>query len=113
MVNPNRIKNYLFPEVSGNNAGRQITQNTDFVINGELLRMEVFSNFTGSVIVRQSGNNITFLNGTATSGTTKWETFSLSNTTGSFVTNSPLQFIISGLMSGTAIKAGPAQLIYR
>jgi hypothetical protein len=113
MVNPYRIKSYLFPVAVSSNAGSIITQYTDFIINGDLLRFDVCSNFTGSVILKQSGLTIAWLNATVTSGTSKWETFPFINTTGSFVTNSIVQFMVSGLMSGTTKFAGPAEILYR
>ena len=113
MVRDTRIKNYIFLEASGNNVGSTITQYTDHVINGELLRVDTFGNYTGSLIVKQSGLNVPFLNATVTSGPSNWQSFYFTNNTGSFVTNSILQAIVSGLSSGTAIKAGPFEIIYR
>lgn len=113
MVRDIRIKSYIFPNTSANSVASGTALYTDHAINGELLRVDSFSNYTGSLIIRQSGNNITFLNGTATSGTNKWESFSFSNSTGSSVTNTILQLVISGLSSGTAITFGPIELSYR
>ena len=115
MVRDIRIKSYIFAPsgVNANNVGSATSIFTDHVLNGELLRVDSFSNYTGSLILRQSGLTSAFTNFTATSGTSKWESFSLSNTTGSFVTNSVLQLIISGLASGTSTLFGPIEVLYR
>jgi|SRR3990167_5810694 len=113
MVRDIRIKSYLFPEVSGDNIGSAITQYTDHVLNGELLRVDTFGNYTGSLILKQSGLNVPFVNGTVTSGPSNWQSFSFTNNTGSFMINSVLQFTISGLASGTVVKAGPVEVLYR
>src|SRR3990167_5263988 len=114
MVRDIRIKSYIFPNTAANSLGSATALYTNHVINGELLRVDSFSNYTGSLIIKQSGlANLSYLNGTATSGTNKWESFSFSNNTGSFVTNTVLQLIISGLSSGTANTFGPIELSYR
>lgn len=108
-----RIKEYLFLQASGNNAGSQNTQYTNHVLNGELLRVDSFGNYTGSLIIRQSGLTSAFLNTTATSGPSNWTSFSFSNTTGSFMINSILEVTVSGLASGTTTKFGPINILYR
>ena len=108
-----RIKVYWVAPITGNVAGSNYTAYTDSSINGELLRVDTFSNFTGSIVIKTSGQNIPFLNGTVTSGTSKWESFPLSNTTGSFVTNSTLFIGVSGVSSGTSVTIGPVQILYR
>lgn len=113
MVKDNRIQEIIFPQTAASNTGSANSLYSSGLINGELLRADSFSNYTGSLIIRQSGGIAAFLNGTATSGTNKFESFSLSNTTGSFVMNGILQLTISGLSSGTANVFGPVSVLYR
>lgn len=114
MVRDTRIKEYWFLQASGNNTGSQLIQYTNHSINGELLRIDSFSNYTGSLIIRPSGfTNYAFLNGTTTSGPNNWQSFSFSTSTGSFVANTVLEVTVSGLASGTATKFGPLALYYR
>jgi hypothetical protein len=113
MVRDSRIKTYLFGAVSADNVGSKITLFTDHSLNGELLRIETFSNYTGSLSIRQSGLSVAFLDATVTSGTNKWETFSFTNTTGSFVLFGPAQVVVSGVPSGTANVVGPINILYR
>lgn len=113
MVRDNRIKSYLFSAVSADNTGSKITQFTEHPLNGELLRIETASNYTGSLSFRQSGLNVSFCDVTITSGTAKWETIPFINTTGSFVLFGHGQLVISGVASGTANVVGPVQILYR
>ena len=106
-----RIKDYLFLEASGN--ATTVTQYTDHVINGEILRINAFANFTGSVILRDSGTSLTFVNYSVASGTNTWAHNSFLNTTGSFVVNNILSLAVGSLVSGTALKFGPIQVMYR
>jgi hypothetical protein len=111
MTKDNRIQTYNQLPFSGNAV---MPMNfTSEVINGELLRLDVFSNFTGSVRVSKSGNDLALINATVTSGTNTWVSFPLSNTTGSFISNDVLKIGASGITSGTAVVCGPMTLYYR
>ena len=113
MVNPYRIKEYIFPQIVADNVGSQLTQYSANIINGEVLRIDNFSNYTGSLILKQSGLNVAWTNLTTTSGTNKYESLSFTNNTGSFVINGIFQLIISGVSSGTGVNVGPVSILYR
>ena len=113
MVRDIRIKEYIFDQASANSVGSQVNQYSSHPLNGEILRVDNFSNYTGSIILRQSGLNVAWLNATTASGTNKWESFPFINTTGSFVTNGIVQLTISGVASGTANVLGPVSILYR
>lgn len=118
MVNSYRVKDYTFPVGVASTVGSVNTQYTPFVVNGDILKIDCMSNFTGSLILAPSGNNVAnvlnaFCNFTTASGTNKVQSFPFINTTGSFTINSPLMLVISGLMSGTAITYGPITVLYR
>lgn len=111
MVRDNIIKTYTFLETNGNS--NTIDQYSDYPINGEVLRINTFSNFTGSVILRESGTSALFSNHTSTSGTNSWTTIPFSNTTGSFMLNDHLFLRIGSATSGTAHRIGPITVLYR
>ena len=113
MVNSIRIKEYVFPVASGLSVGSYYGVYSEHSLNGEILKVTTFSNFTGSLAIKQSGLNTLFLDGTITSGTAKYESFSFTNNTGSFVINSPIMLTISGVPSGTAVRLGPVSVLYR
>lgn len=113
MVNGYRIKEYTFANTAASDTGSNNVLYSQVDINGEVLRIDSFSNYTGSIYARISGYTVPFLNATATSGTNKWETFPLTNNTGSFVMNGTLQLGVSGLASGTANTFGPISVVYR
>lgn len=114
MVRDIRIKEYIFSQFNADNVGSKLTAYTNHVLNGEILRIESLSNYTGSLIVQQSGTfAVTFLNGTTASGTSKVESYPFSNAVGSFVTNDIVTLMVSGLASGTGVIAGPFRLLYR
>ena len=111
MVRDTRIKDYIFPQTVGN--ATTITQYTDHVLNGEVLRVNAFANFTGSVIIKESGTALSFCNYTVTSGTNAWSNFNFSNTTGSFCVNNNLYLTVGSLASGTGVVFGPVVVYYR
>lgn len=111
MVRENRVKDYSFPQAAGN--ATTVTQHTNHVLNGELLRVNAFANFTGSVILQESGTNLSICNYTVTSGTNTWANFNFSTTTGSFCINNNLVLTVGSLASGTAVVYGPVQVFYR
>lgn len=107
----NRIKDFIFPQAAGN--ATTVSQFTDHVLNGELLRVNAFANFTGSVILKESGTNLAICNYSVTSGTNTWNNFNFTTTTGSFCINNNLQLNVGSLTSGTAVLYGPIQVFYR
>jgi len=111
MVRENRIKDYTFQAIAGD--ATTITQYTNHVLNGELLRVNSFANFTGSVILKESGTGLQFCNYSVTSGTNTWNNFNFSTTTGSFCINNNLSLTVGSLASGTAVVFGPLQIFYR
>lgn len=111
MVRDIRIKEYIFPQGAGSATTMQ--QYTDHSINGELLRVIAQSNFTGSVILQESGTGNTFCNYTSTSGTNAFGNFNFTVTTGSFTTNGPILLTVGSLASGTAVLYGPIKVLYR
>jgi hypothetical protein len=112
MVRDNRIKTYYVQSIQGrSNFSNEFT---DHVLNGELLRVRYLSNFTGSLVITESGTNTIFLNISSTSGTNSWNSSSFSNTTGSFCINDNLRIGISGAnISGTNALYGPIEVLYR
>ena len=118
MVNCVRIKEYIFPVTASNVVGSKVIQYSTHSINGEILRIDSNSNFTGSIILARSGTSTTTIsqalcNFTATSGTNNLQVFPFSNTTGSFVMNSEVMLCVSGWQSGTGINIGPISVLYR
>jgi hypothetical protein len=111
MVRDNRIKEYRFVVASGN--ANHLTQYTNHILNGEILRIDNYSNYTGSIQLYVSGQTVKMTDFTSTSGTGKWEYFPLTNTTGSFVVNAPMQLVTSGTASGTNVVIGPISILYR
>lgn len=79
---------------------------------GKLLRIDSFSNYTGSIQVYISGDNVKLCDFTTGSDTNKWEHFPFNNQTGSFVINGPIRLVVSGILSGTSTTIGPIQIIY-
>lgn len=110
MVDSFRIKEYIFPAILTNHVNN--TSGVSHSLNGELLKVIVTSNFTGSAIIKDE-HDITLANITNSSGTATYTQFNFTNTTGSFVVNGPItcQFI-SGT-SGTGNLLGPVEVYYR
>ena len=120
MVNPYRIKEYIFSAVSMNDAdysaaGSLLTKYTSFPINGEVVKVRTSSNFTGSVIVGVSGGLVAdvWTNTSISSGTGKINNISFTNNTGSFAVNDIIKLVISGALSGTNTLIGPVSILYR
>jgi len=111
MVRDIRIKEYRFPQADGNETFPSVW--TDHAINGELLRVVATANFTGSIILTESGTGITFCNFTVTSGTNLSQNENFTVTTGSFTTNTLLNMQIGSLESGTGVVYGPVSVLYR
>ena len=107
----NWIKDFTFQSTAGN--ATTITQYSDHVLNGELLRVNAFANFTGSVILKESGTGLQFCNYSVTSGTNTWNGLNFSTTTGSYCTNNVLALTVGSLASGTAVVFGPVVCYYR
>ena len=117
MVSSYRIKEYIFPSTDVADAdysatGSKLTKYSSHSINGEILRIDAISNYTGSISLNQSGLNVPWLNGTVTSGTGA-VSFSFTNNTGSFVTNNLIRYMVSGVMSGTGVNIGAVSILYR
>lgn len=111
-MNCYRIKEYVFEPTAGN--GAFVDRYSTIALNGEILRVDTASNFTGSAQLYTSGNTSTqLLNATITSGTNSKQSFPFSNTTGSFVINNFIRLAISGVSSGTAVTLGPVSILYR
>jgi hypothetical protein len=114
MTNPVRIKGFTFPQCAG--SATTVFQYTEQLINGEILRVFSPANFTGSIILAESGaltSGLRFCNFTVTSGTNSWGNQNFTNTTGSFCTNSPLMLMVGSLSSGTSVVYGPVTVLYR
>lgn len=120
MVNPYRIKEYVFPAVQMTDstysaAGSKATLYTSHPVNGEVLKVKITTNFTGSIILGVSGAMTSdfWTNFSVTSGTGKNNSASLTNTTGSYAVNDILSLVVSGALSGTNTIIGPISLLYR
>jgi hypothetical protein len=111
MTRENRIKNYEFDVTDGN--ATTITQYSKWPLNGEILRINAFANFTGSVIVTESGTNLQLCNYSVTSGTNSWSNLNFSTGTGSFVINNIVKISVGSLVSGTENTFGPINIYYR
>jgi hypothetical protein len=111
MVDSFRIKEYIFPATL-TNTGNDIVTLTSHSLNGEILKIAVTSNFTGSAIIKDV-NNQTFANITNASGTNTIALAPLTNTTGSFVVNGPLTCDFVSGTSGTGNLMGPVSIYYR
>jgi hypothetical protein len=67
MVNPIRIKEYIFPQVTV--SGTNINFNsTNFPINGQILKITVNPTATGSLVLTESGTYRDIFNAKITSG---------------------------------------------
>ena len=110
MVDSYRIKEYIFPALATSDINN--FSGVSHSLNGEVLKVVVTSNFTGSAIIKDAWNQ-TFANITNSSGTNTYSIAPFTNTTGSFVVNGPIicQFI-SGT-SGTGNICGPVSVYYR
>lgn len=112
MVRDIRVKDYRWANAIGN--ATTIEQVSDHSINGEILRIAAFPNFTGSVIVKESGTNLPICNYSVASGTSAiWTNLNFTVTTGSFTVNAPLIMTVGSLVSGTTNTFGPVVVYYR
>jgi len=111
MVRDIRVKDYVFPQGVG--SATTINLSSQHPINGEILRVNTFANFTGSVILKESGTSLPICNYTVTSGTNLWTPQSFTVTTGSFAVNNILNLTVGSLVSGTDILFGPIIVYYR
>lgn len=111
MVRENRTKEYRFPEDAGD--ATTITNYSADSINGQLLRVVATANFTGSVILTESGTNVQFCNFSVASGTGLYQNQNFTVTTGSFATNTHLICSVGSLVSGTGVVYGPVSVLYR
>lgn len=122
------IKEIIFPEMSGNAVMVQEYANKNNApINGQLERIRVTQNFTGSIILYESGTNLSqIFIASATSGTNSYydnhifvypvNQIGVTGSPQAFMplsTNQQIIFAVSGLTSGTAVKVGPVSLFYR
>lgn len=112
MVREMRIKEYIFPQVNWNATGSQLTGSSLHALNGEILRVSMAANFTGSVTIGDNEymNYATIL---VTSGTNAKSNTFFSNTTGSYIINGPLYLQAGSLSSGTGKVFGPVEVYYR
>lgn len=111
MVRENRIKDYTFQEAIGN--ATTIEQHSAFPLNGEILRVMSKANFTGSVILAESGTGMELCNYSVTSGTGLWTNLNFSTGTGSFCVNNVIGMTVGSLASGTDVVFGPVSVYYR
>jgi hypothetical protein len=122
------IKEIIFPEMSGNaTLVSEYSNSNNAPINGQIVRIRALQNFTGSIILYESGTTLNqIFIATATSGTNSYYDnylfaypVSQIGVTGSpaqgvpLVSNQQIIFAVSGIASGTAVKVGPVSLFYR
>ena len=124
MVRDNRVKQYIFPLTQVNAANKGLF--SEHVINGEINDI-TFTGMAsaGSYYFTESGLGTNILSNSVASGTSTsivypraFTNILVGGTTGSpepapIIVNGPIQFIASGLTSGTNNVIGPIYVRYR
>lgn len=127
VVSSTRVKEYRFGTTLA--AGSNIAiQYTDHSINGEILKVEVSTELTGSVFVFVSGTNESILTISDVSGTnpiiayprtqiTDNTNATIANSSGNIwaerIVNEPLAWAGSGFTSGTSNEVNFVRIFYR